>query len=217
MRSTFLQKGLHGTSDGGLEQEFTRDTVVKFEGFVAFLVIFLDVLQKVRLCPVASKFRVMTIKVADTVGRVVIAVPTQILHDGLFTGAVSLFGHDGFVGVNGVLGVLRRGTAEKLVEEEQGFLRLTLLRQGIGQKGTDRAERSGGPKRRHDDAAVQFHAGGKCDAGGFVDCRLQTNELSFSSCGTSQTRNAESTYGMATKKSIVARGRRGSHTTRKER
>ena len=40
---------------------------------------------------------IMTIKVANTIGGIIIAVPSQVFLDGCFGGAVGLGGHDGFI------------------------------------------------------------------------------------------------------------------------
>lgn len=89
------QEFVQGATDWRGKQELSRDRVIKLDGQL-FLALF-NGLEKVGGRPVPSKLGIVSIKVANPVGSVVIAVPSQVLLHRLVTRAVCLFAHDRFI------------------------------------------------------------------------------------------------------------------------
>lgn len=77
MRSAFLQEIFQTATLGGRKKQLSRVGIVK----VDFARDGLGVLEKGRLFKVARVFGVVTVKVANAVGGIPIAVPTQVLLD----------------------------------------------------------------------------------------------------------------------------------------
>jgi hypothetical protein len=113
MANGFFYECVHGPTNGSRKQVCSSYRIVKLDG----LFLLVNRFQKVGLFPVASMFGIVTIKVADTVGRFEIAIPSQVLLDGLFGSPMPLLGHDGFFGLEGVLAQIRFARGKKLFEQ----------------------------------------------------------------------------------------------------
>lgn len=80
------------------EQWFARDRVVEGD-----LYVWVCFAKETGLAPVATELSVVAIEAADAIGRVVVAVPTQVLHDWFVAGAVRFLTHDALVTLQWVL------------------------------------------------------------------------------------------------------------------
>jgi hypothetical protein len=74
---TLLQKVIHGATNGSHEQELASHRVVKLDGPFSFRHRLCS-LDKVGCLPVARVFGVVTVEIANAVGRFEITVPTQL-------------------------------------------------------------------------------------------------------------------------------------------
>ena len=98
VRLTLLEELLHGPSDWGGEQKLASYRIVILRGILP-----VDLVQEGSAGPIPSVLRVMSIEIADAIGRVVIALPPQILLDWRFRSAVRLLAHDFLGGGDGQL------------------------------------------------------------------------------------------------------------------
>ncbi len=94
VRLTFQEKVFHRPADGSSKQQISSHTVVEINWLVGIL---FHVLQKVSRLPVTSILSIVAVKVANSVGRLKITVPPQILLNRLFRSTMSFFTHDGFI------------------------------------------------------------------------------------------------------------------------
>jgi len=108
MTLTLIQELLHSPPNRSSEQQLSSIRIVKLD----WQFFIRNALQEIGGRPVSSVFRIMTIVIANTIGRVVIAIPSQILLDWSFGCPVCLLGHDLLVGVDGVLAVGSLGAEE---------------------------------------------------------------------------------------------------------
>mmetsp|Transcript_84606 Transcript_84606/g.244561 ORF Transcript_84606/g.244561 Transcript_84606/m.244561 type:complete len:208 (-) Transcript_84606:161-784(-) len=114
VRKRLLHKVFHGSSNGSSEKKLSSNTIIKLD----WLFFVVQILQEFSSLPVSSIFCVVSVKVANSVRRVVVASPAKILHYRLLACSVCLLAHNSFLGHDGVLCVGRR--TEKFIEQISG-------------------------------------------------------------------------------------------------
>ena len=98
VRLALLQVLLHRPSHGGGEEQLPGDGIVVLRGILA-----IHLVEEGRGGPVSGVLGVVAIEIADPVGRVVVALPPEILLDGLVARTVLLLAHDLLGGGDGEL------------------------------------------------------------------------------------------------------------------
>ena len=160
MAPAFGQERFQGPSDWSSKEKLASDTVVKVNRIARldFFLVFLDVFQKFGRRPVASIFGIVSVEIANAVGRIKVTVPAKVALDRLVGGAMLFGSHDGLIRHDRVLGLCRR--AKELVKEKEttGCSRTRGFRKLLRDKGWSKGRSCRGDPKSHGQGRFgEFH------------------------------------------------------------
>ena len=101
MTLTLTQELIHGSTYWGFKQGYTRDAIVESNWLCGFL----GLSNERCALPISCIFSPVSVEVANSVSKSVVAAPLQILLHRFFGGPMTLLVHGAFISKDGVLRV----------------------------------------------------------------------------------------------------------------